>query len=123
MAKQAVQVIGAERLAASLSYAAHQYDNLEQASSQTGRLISSRARGQAPKRTGRLARSLTAKADGSDVEVTSGLIYAPVIHNGWAGHHISPHPFLLPVAHSSEPVWRSFYAAELKTVLSHVKGA
>lgn len=123
MASKNVEVRGDKMLAATMARAAHELGDMEQAAGSAGRLIQTRARGQAPKRTGRLASSLRSKADGSDVEVVSGLVYAPVIHNGWAGHGISPHPFLVPVAHASEPVWRGYYTAELKTIYAQVKGA
>lgn len=123
MPNDAVQVIGADRLAATLALAARRFGELNRATEQTGRLVESRARGRAPKRSGRLARSITHTTTGDTVAVGSRLVYAPVIHNGWGGHSISPNPFLIPVAAATEPVWREYYAAELNEVISHVKGA
>lgn len=117
------EVEGAATLARTLHGAASELDELETAAGQTGQLIRSRAAGRAPKRTGRLARSITATVSGSDVEVGSGLIYAPVQHNGWAAHGISPHPFLIPVAEESAPIFAGFYARDIESKIRKVRGA
>jgi hypothetical protein len=58
-------------------------------------LVADTGRTLAPKRTGRLAGQVKpgSTASGAYVAVR-GLIYAPVIHFGWARHNISPNPFL-----------------------------
>jgi phage gpG-like protein len=117
-----VQVVGDTRLALTLHAAADALSHLERAGQAAGRLVETRARGAAPKRTGRLASSLRAEVDGDTARVRSDLVYAGVIHYGWAARNIRAHPFLVPVAAASEPVWRTFYVAEVRTVLGHVKG-
>ena len=54
------------------------------------------ARGKARKQSGAMARSIRVKATTtmSRIEAGRGLKYAGVQHWGWAGHSISPNPFL-----------------------------
>lgn len=119
---QGVQVIGADRLASTLRSAADDLARLDHATAQTSRLVQTRARARAPKVSGRLAGSLVAASDGAEARVSSGLIYAPVIHYGWAGHNIRANPFLVPAATDSTELWRPFYVADVRRVLDHVKG-
>lgn len=118
-----VELEGAANLARTLHAAAAGLDELGAAAGATGQLIRSRAAGRAPKRSGRLARSLVATVKGSDVEVGSGLVYAPVIHNGWAAHGISPQPFLIPVAQDSAPIYAGYYLRDIDSKLAKVRGA
>lgn len=118
----AITVEGDERLAVTMRAAAQDMQHLERAQQEAARTILTRAQGQAPKRTGRLARSLVASSEGDTAEVSTDLVYAGVIHNGWAAHHISAHPFLIPVAHATEPVWRKAYVAEVQADLNQVRG-
>lgn len=53
--------------------------------------VARQASARAPRRSGRLAASLRA----TETAVESPLVYAGVIHNGWARHGIEPHPFVL----------------------------
>lgn len=48
----------------------------------------------APKRTGRLARSLRVQATTRGVSIRSRVPYANPIHWGWPRHHIKPNPFI-----------------------------
>lgn len=118
-----VEVEGAAMFAATLHTAANGLSHLDTATRQTGELLRTRAAGRAPKRSGALARSIRADSDGESVSVGSGLIYAPVIHFGWAAHGISPNPFLVPVAADSESLWMNFYVADVQSKLDKVRGA
>lgn len=118
-----VEVEGADTLARTLYGFANDLDNLTAASSATGQLIRERAATRAPKRSGALSRSIVSASDGSNVSVSSGLVYAPVIHFGWAAHGIEPHPFLIPAAVDSEPIWLGYYAKDIDSKLSKVRGA
>jgi hypothetical protein len=120
---EVVEVEGADTFARTLHGAASELDNLTAASSATGQLIRERAASRAPKRTGALARSIVSATDGSTVTVSSGLIYAPVIHFGWAAHGITPNPYLIPAAVDSEPIWLGYYVKDIDSKLSKVRGA
>lgn len=123
MAKPDVEVVGAARCAATMAAAAARLTRLDGATSATSRLVQSRARGNAPKRSGRLAGSLVATAKGDEARVSSGVVYAGVQHYGWAARGITAHPFLVPVAEASTPVWRAYYVADVNAALNMVKGA
>jgi hypothetical protein len=98
-------------------------DELDRAEAAAGRLIEQRARGLAPKLSGRLANSVHAQPVEGGISVASQLVYAGVIEHGWAAHGITAHPFLVPTAHATEPVWRAYYVADVNAVLEQVKGA
>lgn len=116
------ELVGAARFHATMAKASADLAHLERAATATGRLIDQRAGGAAPKRTGRLASSLVASASGSDARVSSGLVYAGVQHYGWAAHGITAHPFLVPAAEASTPLWRQFYVADVNRALDQVHG-
>lgn len=123
MSAGAVTVVGDTRVRATLAAAAAHLDHLEAAHQSASRLVLQRSRGAAPKRTGRLARSLSASSKGDEARVATGLVYAGVIHYGWAAHGISAHPYLVPVAEASQPIWIQAYKAEVITTANMVKGA
>jgi hypothetical protein len=123
MTRSGVTVIGDDMLRLTLARASSDLAHLDTAADRTARLVTQRARDRAPKRSGRLAASVTATTDGSDAAVGSNLVYAPVIHNGWAAHGIAANPFLVPVAQDSTPIWLSYYRADLSRAISQVRGA
>lgn len=61
-------------------------------------LVVPTARAEAPQRTGRLARSIGARATQKSASIKAGsaqrVPYAGPIHFGWPAHHIKPNPFL-----------------------------
>ena len=118
-----VEVVGDTRLRATLGAASAALAHMDAANQATSRLVQQRARGAAPKRTGRLAGSLVATATGDEARVASGLVYAGVQHYGWAAHGITAHPFLVPVAQATEQVWIRTYEAQVNQILGMVKGA
>ena len=120
---QKSELVGATRLRATMAVAAARMAELDAAEAAAGRLIEQRARGLAPKRTGRLASSVRATPGEGEVSVSSSLVYAGVIEYGWAAHGISAHPFLVPAAHASEPVWVRYYETDVNAALELVKGA
>jgi phage gpG-like protein len=119
----ATKVIGAERLSATMRAAGRDMEHMDAAGAKVQAQLTRDGRSRAPKRTGRLARSITGRTRGGSVEVGSSLIYAGVIHNGWPRHHISPHPFLTDALAADTPAVVNTYRAEVNKALSHVKGA
>jgi hypothetical protein len=123
MTKSGATLIGDDVLRATLARASHDLAHLDGAAGKASRLITQRARDRAPKRSGRLASSIVAKVDAGDAAVGSDLIYAPVIHNGWAAHGITPNPFLVPVAADTQTVWVGYYRDDVQHAISQVRGA
>lgn len=117
-----VDVDGAETVAWSLARTAG--DLADMAPSGVGPVIRDRSRAAAPFVSGRLRASITDRAGEGRVSVGSGLEYAHVIHNGWAGHNIAANPFLIPVAENMESVWGPLYRIETaRIVASDMRGA
>lgn len=121
MTSQRVEIIGADRLAATAHAAARDLDALKSANA--GRIVQQRGRAGAPKRTGRLAASVKAGTDGGDVIVSSGLVYSAVIHNGWPGHNIAANPFLSRAIVNSRAEIQREYTAEAQKALGQIRGA
>ena len=118
-----VQVTGDTRLKATMQAAAASLAHLDASHQATGQLVRGRAVGAAPKRTGALAGSLSARASGDQARVSSGQVYAGVIHYGWAAHGIRANPFLVPVAEATQPVWIRTYQAQVKGIIGRIRGA
>jgi phage gpG-like protein len=118
-----VKVIGAERLAATMRGAGRDIENMDAAGAKVQAQLTRDARGRAPKRTGRLARSVIGRNKGGDVEVGSSLVYAGVIHYGWPRHHIGAQPFLTDALAADAPRIVDIYRADVQRSLDQVKGA
>ena len=117
-----VTVQGAETLHRTLATAQDELAHLDQ--SDNARLVQQRAQAKAPKRRGTLAASLVAKDLGKGhAVVSSDLIYAPVIHYGWAAHNIHPQPFLTEALADSTQLVEASSQREAQRILSHVRGA
>lgn len=123
MAETTVVVHGEKQLAATLAAAGNKIGHMDSAHARVGASIAQRARGAAPKRTGRLARSTTARPTGNGASVTATVVYARVIHNGWARHNISPNPYIQRTMTQYSAEWADQYAAEVQKILGTVKGA
>jgi len=119
-----VKVRGDDRLAATLRRAGTDLDDLGAANDRVGSAVAQAARARAPKRTGRLARSTTGTAaPGNTVRLQATVIYAGVIHNGWARHNISPQPYLRETVEAEQDRIVSLYAGETQKIMDRVKGA
>lgn len=116
-----VDVDGAATVAATLGAASR--DLAAMAPDDAGRYIRDQARAHAPFVSGALRSSLQFQTGEGRVAVGSGLVYAPVIHNGWPRHGISANPFLIPVAEDTQAMWGRAYTAETERIMSQVRGA
>lgn len=121
-AVKSVTVEGDETLRRTLAAAADDLEQLDQ--SENARLVQQRAAANAPKVSGRLARSLVAKDLGKGVAVVSSdLVYAPPIHYGWAAHNIHPQPFLVTALDDSADLVEANSLRQAQAILGHVRGA
>ena len=77
-----VQVVGADRLAATLREFSRSLDDLSDANRRAGEAVASAAVSRVPRRTGRLAGSQRVDAAPADVSVAFGAVYASPIHWG-----------------------------------------
>ena len=110
---------GAEKLASTLHKAADEISKMETANRKAGAIIANAARSRAPRRTGRLASSITVDKAG----ITASAPYAGPIHWGWPSRNIDPQPFAMGAARATEPQWVAFYEDEVQKALDGVKGA
>lgn len=117
-----ISVDGDERLRATMRKAGQEIENLDQ--EESARLVLQRAQARAPKVSGTLSRSLVAKDMGKGrAVVQSELVYAPVIHYGWAGHNIRPQPFLTTALEDSVTLVEANDLRLVNQALAKVKGA
>lgn len=118
-----VEVLGAQALAASLAAASARLERLDSAEADAARQLTQAGRAEAPKVTGRLAGSIHATRAPHEIRVGSGLVYAPVIHNGWARRNISPNPYLRRGLEDTAPYIVDVYARSVSDAVSRVRGA
>lgn len=120
----AVEVRGADRVAATLHSAASKIEKLDAANRRVAASNARAAQARAPKRTGRLARSTVGVAGpGNVARVQSSLIYSGVIHNGWPRHNITANPFIRDAVEANLSAATAIYTTEVQRALDTVKGA
>ena len=92
---EAVTVVGLDRFDRTASHAADELRDLADTNRRAGDRVADKGRANAPKVSGNLARSVRVlDATTAGVNVGSDVVYARVIHNGWAAHNIRANPFL-----------------------------
>ena len=123
MAGAQVRVEGAKELRRTLRKAGIDVADLKTANAQAAAYVATASRGAARHRTGRMAASVRGNRAQARAVVTSRLIYAPVQHFGWPGHHISPDPWVTETAQRTEPTWLDMYMRDLERVLDGIQGA
>lgn len=119
----AVVVKGDVQLRATMARAGRQFGHMDAANRSVAADVATAARARAPKRTGRLARSVVGRAGpGNSAEIAGTVIYAGVIHNGWPRHGIRANPFIADVITGRQDQIVNGYASECDKILSTVKG-
>lgn len=123
MAGPRVELVGADTFDRTLDQAADAISDMKGATEKTATLIVADARARAPRRTGRLASSITGDVQPNQSLVGSDLVYAPVIHWGWPDRNIAPQPFLLEAAEGTETQWVGYFEDDITKAISKVRGA
>lgn len=116
-----VKVIGVERLRATLGAAERDLDSMEQAGLRSAQLVAQQARSGAPKRTGRLSRSVTPSAQGNTARVSASAPYGVYVEFGT--RRMRARPFLRPALAAQTGAVVNTYATETQRILNKVKGA
>jgi phage gpG-like protein len=119
---QTVEVLGADRLAATMGRAAHDLGDLGAANSRAGEAVANPARSAAPRVTGALAASIRTDRDRDGATVSATVVYASVINYGWAAHGIAANPFLTGTFERQERTVVDVYAAELDNIVGRIRG-
>lgn len=110
-----IQIQGQRELQRRLKKAGADLDELKAANLKAAQIVVPRAQSLAPKRTGKLVRTIRAGATrkagvirGGNNRKT-GVPYAGVIHYGWPKHHIKAQPFMTTAAQQTENQWVKIY--------------
>ena len=120
-----LKVEGAARLRRTLKAAGVDLSNLTDAHREAAALVTSRARGTAPRRSGALAGSVRGSGTKTQAVVRAGgarLPYAGPIHWGWPSRGIEPQPWITEAAQATEPQWFGIYDQAVNEALDQVKG-
>ena len=124
MTEPKAKIVGADRVAETLHAAGGKLGDLTSAGGKVGELVAAAARAAAPRLTGALAASTQGFTDGKTTAgVSSDLVYAPVIHNGWSGHNIDSNPYITRAFESTEDQWLKVYRGQVDDIAGTVKGA
>ena len=121
MSLSGVQVVGAERCAATLRASGERLEHLDHAAAGASRVVAAAGAGKAPRRTGALAMSVRPMPEGATGAAGTSLRYAPYVH--WGTRHMRARPFLTDASRQTEPIWLALYTADADRALGMVKGA
>lgn len=111
---------GADRFQQDIGLSIKDLQDLSVPMRAAGGTVQRAAQARAPKLTGRLASSLTPRAEQMAVEVNSTLVYANVIHWGWRAHGIEGRPFLTTAARGTEPKWIQGFERQVDQTLDRM---
>jgi hypothetical protein len=84
-----------------------------------------RAKGTAPRVSGKLAGNVRWSGTTTAATLRVGGVavpYANPIHWGWPRRGISPQPWLSEAAQDTEPTWAAIYERAVEKILANVKG-
>ena len=122
-AKAGVQIKGLTKLRTTMRKAGANMDDMKAANQAVERVVVSRAQAIAPRRSGDLAGSLKTPRTAGKAVVRSNLIYAGVIHWGWAKRNIRAQPFLTRAADETRDQWLETYTEAVQKLANSVQGA
>jgi hypothetical protein len=125
MAGAEYEVEGGRELRRTLKGAGIDLSNLKNVHKQAAALVVTRARTEAPRRSGHLADSIRAGATQRAGIVRAGFARVPYgnpIHWGWPAHHIKGNPFITRAAQETQPAWLRLYLDYVENALDTVKG-
>ena len=115
MAGTTAELRGADNLARTLRGAVRDLADLTAASDQAADVVASRARGKAPKRTGRLAASIAGEGSPAEARAYATVPYAALIEYKYQ-------PYLRPAAEETTGQWVGSYEGALGDIVGRIKG-
>ena len=121
-----VEVRGARELRRTMRRAGADMTELKAVHREAGSIVDHRARGNAPRRTGRLAASERVGATQTASIIRAGYKrtpYAGPIHWGWPARHITAQPWITEAAQATEPLWTARFQQAIERILDKIKGA
>jgi len=123
MSQDAVTVVGDKRLAATMANATRMLADMSSAHKEAGEVVRARAASNAPKRTGRLAASVTASASAGEVVVASALPYARRVNYGAPSVGQAAQPFMTNALADTQSATLTKYNRRCQVAMAQVKGA
>lgn len=98
-------------------------DAMTPAARAIGRVVAAAARARAPVLTGQLRGTIRATlADRTTGGVQWGTPYGGVIHFGWPGHNIAPHPFATDAADATRSQWAAIVNRAVMATVDQTAG-
>ena len=119
------EVEGGAQLRKTLRAAGDDLSDLKAAHGEAAQIVTGRARGTAPRRTGVLSASVRGSGTKTQAVVRAGgarVRYAGPIHWGWPARGIAAQPWIQEAAQDTEPVWIGRYEDAVDEALDKVKG-
>jgi phage gpG-like protein len=116
-----ITVRGADTLARTARAAARDLADLRAVNAAVARRIAAAAN--PPRRSGRLAASITPSSTATEAVVSSGLVYAPVQEYGWAAHGIEGRHFLQTAFDTQRAATVGAYDDAVNDAVRQIKGA
>lgn len=125
-----LKIEGGRNLRRTLRQAGSDLQELKDANARAAGIVSGKAQGWAPARTGRLKSSVRSSGTktagivraGNNRKSKSGVPYAGPIHWGWRARGIKANPFLSYSAQATEPTWVRLYENLVNKALDKIKG-
>jgi phage gpG-like protein len=118
-----IKVEGGRQLRKALADLDPKLDDLKDAHQRVSKIVEQHAKGNAPRRTGKLANSIRGNRAKTRATVKAGgarVRYAGVIEWGWPKRHIPAQHYLVNAAHDTEPTWQRIYLEDVNDLLDKV---
>jgi hypothetical protein len=118
-----VKVEGGRELRKALAALDPKMDDLKDAHARVAKIVEQAARGNAPRKSGRLANTIRGNRAKTRATVKAGgarVRYAGVIEWGWPKRHIEARHYLVNAAHDTEPTWQRIYLEDVEHLLEQV---
>lgn len=117
------QLVGSDRLAASLPTALRELEDLTPAHQAAGQIIGARAHQLTPRFSGHLGAGNQIIVTAAGMEFHNPVVYAGSEYFGWPAHSIPAHPWAAQAADQTEPAWEAAYAHHVEQAVDKIQGA
>jgi hypothetical protein len=118
-----ITVEGGRQLRKALADLDPKLDDLKDAHQRVSKIVEQHAKGNAPRKTGRLANSIRGNRAKTRATVKAGgarVRYAGPIEWGWPKRNIEARHYLVNAAHDTEPTWQRIYLEDVNDLLDKV---
>jgi uncharacterized protein YcsI (UPF0317 family) len=116
-------VRGADRLISSMKKAAANLEDLRAVNKAVAQAMAPAASTEAPRRSGKLAKSVRGTGTKREARIRSALVYGNPIHWGWPAHRIVSDPFITDAIDTRNDEVANTYENALEDEIGRIKGA